>query len=73
VVNEVSYDLIVVKDHKNFELKIDNEIKKKKVTLFTKDMCDLCKETKGLLSTNLIKYNEYNIDRDSTYLIKLIK
>lgn len=73
VVNEVSYDLTIIKDHENFELKIDDEIKKKKVSIFTKDSCDLCKDTKGILSTNLIKYEEFNIDRDTIQLIKLIK
>ena len=73
VVNEVAYDLNVKKNHDDFEVKIDDALKTKKVTLFTKDVCDLCNQTKSLLGANYIKYDEFNIDRDSTQLIRLIK
>ncbi len=73
VVNEVGYDLSIKKDHENFELKLDDALNTKKITLFTKDVCDLCKETKTLLNKNRILFEEYNIDKDTTLLIKLIK
>ncbi len=73
VVNEIGYDLSIKKDHENFEVKIDDALNTKKVTLFTKGVCDLCDETKDLLSSNRIKYEEFNVDTDSTQLIKLIK
>ena len=73
VVNEISYDLSIKKDHENFEIKIDDALKAKKITLFTTDICDLCDETKNLLDNNRISYEEYNVDKDTTLLIKLIK
>lgn len=73
VVNELSYDLSIKKDHEDFEFKIDDALMTKKVTLFTKDICNLCLETKSLLDANYIKYKEFNIDKDSTQLIRLIK
>lgn len=73
VVNEISYDLSIKKDDNNFEVKIDDALNTKKVTLFTKGICNLCDETKSLLSSNRIKYEEFNVDTDSTQLIKLIK
>lgn len=73
VVNEIAYDLSIKKDHENFEVKIDDALNAKKVTLFTKNVCNLCDETKNLLEKNRVKYEEYNIDTDSTQLIKLIK
>ena len=73
VVNEIAYDLSIKKDDINFEVKIDDALNTKKVTLFTKDICNLCDETKRLLSSNRIKYEEFNVDTDSTQLIKLIK
>ena len=73
VVNEIAYDLSIKKNHDDFEVKIDDAIKNKKVTLFTKNSCDLCDETKILLNTNRIRYEEFNVDRDSTQLMKLIK
>lgn len=73
VVNEVAYDLSIKKDHENFEVKIDDALNTKTVTLFSKDVCDLCDETKYLLNNNRINFEELNIDKDSTQLIKLIK
>ena len=73
VVNEIAYDLSIKKDHENFEVKIDDALNTKTVTLFSKDICSLCDETKALLSSNKINYEEFNIDKDSTQLIKLIK
>ncbi len=73
VVNEIAYDLSIKKDHDDFEVKIDDALNTKKVTLFTKDVCNLCDETKNLLDNNRIKYEEFNVDTDSTQLIKLIK
>lgn len=73
VVNEIGYELNVRKDHEDFQLKIDNALKNKKVTLYTKDSCNLCITTKRLLENNYIKYDEFNIDKDSTHLIRLIK
>ncbi|WP_417620039.1 glutaredoxin family protein [Oceanihabitans sediminis] len=73
VVNEISVDLKIQKDKTALDLKIDKSLNSKTVTLFTKDNCLLCNQTKDLLRRNKISYEEYNIDKDSTYLIKLIK
>jgi len=73
IVNEIGFEMSVQKDHKDFDLKIDESLKSKEVTLFIKDNCLLCNETKLLLGNNKINYKEYNIDQDSTYLITLIK
>ncbi len=73
VVNEIAYDLSIKKDQDDFEVKIEDALNANKVTLFTKDVCNLYDETKNLLDNNRIKYEEFNVDRDSTQLIKLIK
>ena len=73
VVNEIAYDLSIKKDHEDFEVKIDDALKTKKVTLFIKGICSLCDETKNILDSNRIQFEEINIDKDSTQLIKLIK
>jgi glutaredoxin len=73
VVNEIAYDISINKDHENFEVKIDDALNSKKVTIFSKDVCILCDETKLLLNNNRINFEEFNIDKDSTQLIKLIK
>jgi len=73
VVNEVSFDLAMQKDDTAFNFKIDASLKSKTVTLFTKDNCLLCNQTKDVLANNKINYTEFNIDQDSTYLLSLIK
>lgn len=73
IVNEVSYDLSVRKDHSDFEIKIDDALKTKKVTLFTKDDCSLCTTTKRILETNYIVYEEFNMDKDSLLIKDLLK
>ncbi|WP_299888401.1 glutaredoxin domain-containing protein [uncultured Lacinutrix sp.] len=73
VVNEVAYALEVNKDHEGLDFKLDRAIKDKKVTLFTKDDCIICPDTKRILETNNIAYTEYNIDKDSTNYLRIIK
>ncbi|WP_452228165.1 MULTISPECIES: glutaredoxin family protein [unclassified Lacinutrix] len=73
VVNEVSFDLAMQKDDTGLNFKIDKSLKAKTVTLFTKDNCLLCNQTKDVLANNKINYKEFNIDQDSTYLVLLIK
>ncbi|WP_161805035.1 glutaredoxin family protein [Lacinutrix mariniflava] len=73
VVNEVAYALDVDKDFEALDFKLDRAIKDKKVILFTKDDCVICPDTKRILENNKITYTEYNIDKDSTTYIKIIK
>lgn len=73
VVNEISFDIAMQKDDTGFNFKIDASLKSKKVTLFTKNNCLLCNQTKDLLVNNKINYTEFNIDQDSTYLVHLLK
>ena len=73
VVNEISFDLAMQKDDTGFNYKMDASLKSKKVTLFTKDNCLLCNQTKEVLVNNKINYTEFNIDQDSTHLVSLLK
>jgi len=73
VVNEIGYDIKMQKDDEDFNIKIDSALRSKVVTLFTKDNCLLCNDTKQLLSNNKISYKEFNVDQDSTHLIRLLK
>lgn len=73
VVNEIAKELSIRKDHENFEIKFDDALKNQEVTLFTKDNCDLCSETRNLLNSNKIKFQEISIEQDSTNLLKLVK
>jgi glutaredoxin len=73
VVNEIAKELSIRKDHENFEIKFDDALKNQEVTLFTKDNCDLCSETRNLLNSNKIKFQEISIEKDSTNLLMLVK
>ena len=73
IVNEVAKQLSVRKDHDNFEVKFDNALRKKDITIYTKKKCDLCIETKQLLASNNIQFMEYSIEKDSVNLIKIAK
>jgi len=73
VVNEVAYALELDKDFEVLDFKLDRAIKDKKVMLFTKDDCTICPDTKLILENNKIGYTEYNIDKDSTTYLKIIK
>ncbi|MGB1210008.1 MAG: glutaredoxin family protein [Lacinutrix venerupis] len=73
VVNEVAYALEFNKDHEAIDFKLDKAIKDKKVTIFTKDDCLICPDTKRILTNNKIAFTEYNIDKDSINYLKIIK
>ena len=73
VVNEVAYALEVDKDRDGLNFKLDKAIKDKKVVLYTKDDCFICPDAKRILENNKISFTEYNIDKDSTNYIKIIK
>jgi len=73
VVNEVAYALELDKDFEALDFKLDRAIIDKKVTLFTKENCLICPDTKRILENNKISYKEYNIDKDSTTYLKIIK
>jgi len=73
VVNEVAYALDIKKDREVLDFKLDRALKEKKVTLYTKDDCLICPDTKRILDNNKIAYTEYNIDKDSTNYLKIIK
>ncbi len=73
IVNEVAYALEIDKDFEALSFKLDKAIKDKKVTLYTKDDCLICPDVKRILIDNKIGYTEYNIDKDSTNYIKIIK
>ncbi|WP_452220274.1 glutaredoxin family protein [Lacinutrix salivirga] len=73
IVNEVAYALDVQKDKEQLDFKIDDQLKQKKVTLFTKDDCVICPNAKAILNKNNIPFNEYNVDKDTTNYNKLIK
>lgn len=72
-VNEVSYALELNKDYEALGFKLDKAINNKKVALFTKDDCAICPDTKRILDNNKISFTEYNIDRDSTKYLNIIK
>jgi len=73
VVNEIGYELSIRKDKTNFNAKLNNALKDKHITIYTKEHCDLCKDAVSLLKRNRITYDEYSIDRDSINLMKLVK
>ena len=73
VVNEVTYALDVDKDKEGLNFKLDKAIKDKKVILYTKDDCLICPDAKRILDNNKIGFTEYNIDKDSTNYLKIIK
>ena len=73
VVNEVAYALDINKDNEALDFKLDRAFKDKKVTLFTRNDCIICPDTKRILKNNKIAFTEYNIDRDSTNYLKIIK
>ena len=73
IVNEVSYELAIKKDNEDINLKVDNSLKDKKITVFTKDHCILCNSLKSILIKNDVKFQEYNISNDSLNLIRLAK
>lgn len=73
IVNEVAYAIEVEKDHEGLDFKIDEALKDKEVTLYTKNDCLICPDTKRILNNNKIAFTEYNIDKDSTNYLKIIK
>jgi glutaredoxin len=73
VVNEVAYALEVDKNNDHLSFKLDKAIKDKKVILYTKDDCLICPDVKRILDNNKIGFTEYNIDKDSTNYLKIIK
>lgn len=73
VVNEVSYELSIQKDKTSFNKKLNDALKEKSITIYTKDACTLCNDTKQLLNRNRINFTEYHIDNDSINIMKLVK
>ncbi len=73
IVNEITKELSIRKDHENFEVKLDNALRNKKITIYTKDACDLCIETRQLLNSSNIPFTELSIEKDSTNLIGIAK
>lgn len=73
IVNEVAYAIDITKDHNQLDFKIDDQLKQKKVTIYTKDDCLICPKAKALLTKNKIAFNEYNIDKDTTNYNRIIK
>ncbi len=73
IVNEVAYAMNIQKDHEALEFKIDRAIKDRKLIIFTKDRCNICKASIDILKKNNIDYTEYNIDVDSTNYLKIVK
>ena len=71
IVNEVSYDFSLRKDKQDINIKIDESLKNKTITMFTKDHCILCNDLKNILNSNGLKYQEYNISNDTLNLIRL--
>ena len=71
IVNEVSYDFSLRKDKQDINIKIDESLKNKTITMFTKDHCVLCNDLKTILNSNGLKYQEYNISNDTLNLIRL--
>ncbi|AJR03421.1 glutaredoxin family protein [Siansivirga zeaxanthinifaciens] len=71
IVNEVSYDFSLRKDKQDINFKIDESLKNKTITMFTKDHCVLCNDLKTILNNNGLKYQEYNISNDTLNLIRL--
>ena len=71
IVNEVSYDFSLRKDKQDINIKIDESLKNKTITMFTKDHCILCNDLKTILNSNGLKYQEYNISNDTLNLIRL--
>ena len=73
VVNEIGYELSIRKDKSDFNAKLNDALKSKQITIFTKDSCTLCDDTRQLLKRNRIIFTEYSIEKDSINLIQLIK
>lgn len=73
IVNEVAKALTIKKDHDDFEIKLDDAIRNKEITVFTKEACDLCSEAKELMVKNKIRFTELSIDKDSLNLITIAR
>lgn len=73
VVNEVAFALEIDKNTEALDFKLDREIDNKKVVLFTKTNCIICPDTKKILENNKISFTEYNIDKDSSNYLRVIK
>jgi len=72
VVNEIAQELSIRKDYEDFDIKFDNALRTKKITIYTKNACDLCFTTRQLLDKNRIGYEELSIEKDSINLMKLV-
>ncbi|GAB1856320.1 hypothetical protein MHTCC0001_11550 [Flavobacteriaceae bacterium MHTCC 0001] len=73
IVNVVSYDMHIDKDHEALEFKIDRALKDRKVTIFTKNRCNICDTAIKILTKNNVTFTEYNIDNDSLNYLKVVK
>ena len=73
IVNEIAKSLSIRKNHEDFEVKFDNALRSKKITIYTKKICDLCLETKKILTNNKIYFTELSIEKDSVNLMKIAK
>lgn len=59
IVNDGNHDIRMRKDVEDFNIKIDERLNNLSLYLFTKTNCDLCDETKDLLSKNNLTYKEF--------------
>lgn len=73
VINEIGYEIAIQKDKTDFNIKLNAALKDKNITIFTKDSCKLCADTRQLLKRNRINYTELGIDKDSVNLMELVR
>lgn len=70
IVNEGNHDITIDKDKQSLANKINSELNKDQLVVFTETNCKLCNDTKMLLGKNKRQFIEYNISTDpSSYTL----
>ena len=73
IVNEVSSNLEIRKDHDDMQINLDDALKTAKFTIYESDNCNFCDETKTLFNQNKIAFKNKHIEKDKATLIKQLK
>ena len=73
IVNEVSSNLQIRKDHDDMQINLDDALKTAKFTIYRSDKCDFCDETTALFNENKIAFKNKHIEKDKAMLIKQLK
>lgn len=72
-VTEVPYELDLKRDGRKFNPKINQDLKDKDIVISVGKNCDLCIDIKNLLKRSRVKFKQYNHQKDSTRIVKLIQ